>query len=192
LFSFIVALLLSAVLTFRRSGDRRAWLAIGTAGGCILVMAAAVGVLGRGWLSDQLDRGDSMRFQLWSENLERIAQRPWFGHGATALDRMPLRDGEIGTHAHNLFLSQAYYGGAVGLGLWVAVVVLAVRVGVIALRARGELLPLVPVIYLLLIGTVDIGSVVVDVQPEWLFVWVVLGIALAYDTDPWRRAINSR
>jgi O-antigen ligase len=190
--SYIAGLLLSAAMVVRRSGRRHAWLAIATVLGCIGVVLAAVAVLGRGWLATQIARGDSERFTLWAANLDRIAQRPWFGHGATAWDKVALDNGEIGTHAHNLFLAQGYYGGIVGFGLWAATFVLALRVGIRVFRARGELLPLVPIVFTMLVGAVDIGPVVVDTQPEWLYVWVVLGIALAYDIDLRRRAIVSR
>jgi len=190
--SYIAGLLLSAAMVARRSGRRAAWLAVATALGCIGVVVAAMAALGRGWLLAQMARGDSERFALWTTNLGRIARRPWFGHGATAWDNVALDNGEIGTHAHNLFLAQGYYGGIVGFGLWACVFVLALRVGIRVFRARGELLPLVPVVFTMLVGAVDIGPVVVDTQPEWLYVWVVLGIALAYDIDLRRRAMTSR
>jgi O-antigen ligase len=190
--SYLACVLLSATLMARCAGGRRARLAIGTALGCVIVAAAAISALGRGWLDEQLRRGDSMRLELWAVNLKRIAERPWFGHGATAWDIILLPNGEIGTHAHNLFLAQGFYVGLVGLALWVAVFALSLRVGVRVFRARRELLPLVPILFLLMVGCVDIGAVVIDVQPEWLYVWVVLGIALTYDIDLRRRAITSR
>jgi O-antigen ligase len=190
--SYIVATLISAFLILRRTGERRTLLAVGTALGCVVVAVAAVAMLGTGWLEHQLERGDSHRFELWRANLRRIGRHPWFGHGATAWDQVHLHNGDVVTHAHNLFLSQAYYGGLVGLTLWIAVFVFAVRVGIRALRERGELLPLMPIVFLLMVGCADIGSVVTDVQPEWLYVWVVFGIALAYDVDFRRSARTSR
>jgi len=190
--SYLACLVLSAILILRSAGRRQAMLLLGTVAACCLVASAALAALGREWLEAQIGRGDSERLILWKANLLRIAQRPWFGHGATALDRVTMSTGEIGTHAHNLFISQAFYVGLFGLALWFGVFFFALRTGVRVLRERGELLPLIPVVFLLLIGTVDIGSVVVDVQPEWLFVWVVLGISLAYDTELRLRARTSR
>jgi O-antigen ligase len=193
LLSYFGGSLLSAVLLLRRSHTRHAVRAIATLSGCIAVGIVAVAALGRGWLRTEIARGDTLRIQIWSENLQRILQRPWFGHGATAPDFVVQDNGAIiGQHAHNLFLAQAFYGGAVGCALWVAVFALALRVSWRAFRSRGELLPLVPLAFLLVVGDVDIGQVVTDVQPVWLYVWVVLGIALAYDTDLRRRAITSR
>ncbi len=186
------SLLLVVALMLRRSNKGQAVRAVAAMLGCIGIAVGFVAVLGRAWLHSEIARGDSMRFQLWSVNLQRIAKHPWFGHGATTRDLVAMANGDIGTHAHNLFLAQTFYGGAVGCALWLAVLVLALRVGWRAFQTSGELLPLVPLAFLLVISEVDIGPVLVDVQPEWLFVWVVLGVTLAYDTDLRRRAITSR
>jgi O-antigen ligase len=193
LLAYLGGSLMSAVLVWRRSHQRHARRALATVLGCIGVAAVAVAALGRGWLHSEIARGDTLRLQIWSENLHRVAQRPWFGHGATTRDWMWSQSGElIGLHAHNLFLAQAYYGGAVGCALWAAVFAFALRLGWRVLQERGDFLPLVPLAFLLVVGDVDIGPVVNDVQPVWLYVWVVLGIALAYDVDLRRRAITSR
>ena len=189
---YLGALVLSAALVLRRAGKRHAARAIAAVLGCVAVAVGAMALLGRDWLRTEIARGDSLRLHIWSENLQRITRRPWFGHGATTPDLVPLQGGEIGIHAHNMFLAQAFYGGAVGCALWVAVLALAMLVALRVWRRRGELLPLVPLGFLLVVGAVDIGPVVVDVQPPWLYVWVVLGIVLAYDTDLRRRAITSR
>jgi O-antigen ligase len=192
LLAYLGASLLSAGLVVRRSGRHHAVRAVVAVLVCTVVAVAAVAALGPNWLHTEIARGDSLRLQIWAENLQRIAQRPWFGYGATARDTVPLGTGEIGIHAHNSLLAQAFYGGVVGCGLWLAVLVLALRCGVRVFRARGELLPLGPLVFLVAVGLVDIGPVVVDVHPAWLYVWVVLGIALAYDTGLRRRATTSR
>ena len=192
LLGYIGASLLCMALVVCRSGRRHAARAVGAVLGCIGVAVIALAGLGRHWLHNEIARGDSLRLHIWAQNLGRIGQHPWFGHGATAKDLVPLVDGEVGVHAHNVFLAQAFYGGVVGCALWLAVMALALRVGVRVLRTRGEVLPLLPVVFLLVVGTVDIGPLVVDVQAEWLYVWVVLGIVLAYDTDLRRRATTSR
>ena len=189
---YIASSLFGVALARRWSGPHQTRRALATVLGCLGLAAASVAVLGRGWLRSEIARGDSFRFQLWSVNLHRIAHRPWFGHGATTRDLVATADGSIITHAHNLFLAQTFYGGVVGCALWVAVLVFALRTGWLTLRSSGELVPLLPLAFLLVICEFDIGPVIVDVQPEWLFVWVVLGVALAYDVDLRRRAITSR
>jgi O-antigen ligase len=192
LLAYLGGSLVSAALVARRSGGRHAARAIAAAFGCVGVAVVAVALLGHNWLQTEIARGDSLRLHIWTQNLQWIGERPWFGHGATARDLVPLNHGEIGIHAHSLYLAQAFYGGIVGLGLWLAVIGLALATGIRAWRRHGDLLPLVPLLFLLGVGTVDIGPVVVDVQPIWLYVWVVLGIVLAYDTALRRRAITSR
>jgi O-antigen ligase len=148
--------------------------------GCV----ALVGVVawqGQAWLIAEIGRGDTYRLQIWATNLSRIMQRPWFGHGSTSSDTFAVNGTVLGIHAHNLFLAQAFYGGIVGLALWLSVFVLAAWAAVVAWRAGGDVLPLVCLWFLFAVGMVDIGPVVVDVQAIWLYVWAILGIVLSYD-----------
>lgn len=156
---------------------RRASLA---AVGCI-ALAGVVAWQGQAWLIAEIERGDTYRLQIWAANLSRIVQRPWFGHGSTSPDTFAVNGVVLGIHAHNLFLAQAFYGGIVGLLLWLSVFVLAARAAVAAWRAGGDILPLVCLWFLFAVGMVDIGPVVVDVQAIWLYVWAILGIVLSYD-----------
>jgi O-antigen ligase len=97
----------------------------------------------------------------------------------------------VGYHAHNLFLAQAFYGGAVGALLWLAVFVLSFRAAAGTWRASGDFLPLLGLSFLFIVGMVDIGPVIVDVQAIWLYVWIVLGVVLSYDTAA-RGALRAR
>jgi len=61
-------------------------------------------------------RGDSFRLVIWQETLDRIQQRPWFGHGILADDDF-VSNGLVFQHAHNLYLSVTFQGGVLGLVL---------------------------------------------------------------------------
>lgn len=189
---YVGTALLGVLLAARHGGRKLAVPAVVTVTLVIALSLGVVGFLGEQWLNTQIARGDSLRFRLWAENLQRIAQRPWYGHGATAHDLVYLNGHEVGNHAHNMLMAQTYYLGIPGGALWLVILLLCLRVGWRAFRENGDLLPVLPLVFLLGVGCVDIGSVVVDVHPEWLFVWVVIGIALAYDTDRRRRPITSR
>lgn len=181
LLAYAGALLLTALLMGLRTGPRRAVPVVAaTACGITALVLAIHWIAGR-WMAAELGRGDTGRVEIWAANVQRIMQHPWFGHGSNALDRFAANGKVIAVHAHNLFLAQAYYGGAVGFGLWVAVFALAIRASWRAWRAQGDIVPGSGVFVLLAIGMLDIGYVVVDVQAIWLYVWVVLGVALSYD-----------
>jgi O-antigen ligase len=174
------AVLAGALLAWRQRPERarRTWLAVLA----VLAMAAAgVAWHGPDWIASALGRGDSLRLQIWSTNIERIAERPWFGHGSTTPDQFAIGELVMGYHAHNLFLAQAFYGGVPGLLLWLAVFGLAGRVAYVAWRDGGDILPPICLWFLLSVGMVDIGPVIVGIEAIWLYVWLLLGIVLAYD-----------
>jgi O-antigen ligase len=162
----------------RRQQAVRAFVAIGT---LLAVAVAAAAWLGWGWIEAEIGRGDTYRLFIWSEDITRFFQHPLLGHGAEASDEFAVNGQVVGYHAHNLFLAQAFYGGVIGLALWTAVVVTALRVAWRAWRTRGDFLPLAGLAFLLVVGSVDMGPVLVDVQAIWLYVWVVLGITLSYE-----------
>jgi O-antigen ligase len=181
LLGYAATLLFGVTLRTVRAGFVRAGLAIaGTLGGIVAVVLG-VGWLAGDWAAAELGRGDTFRLEIWASNYARVMQRPWFGHGSTALDQFTINGTVVGYHAHNLFLAQAFYGGAIGLALWLAVFALAARAALLAWRASGDILPASGLCFLLMVGMVDIGYVVVDVQAIWCYVWLVLGIALSYD-----------
>jgi O-antigen ligase len=165
---------------------RRALLA---AVACIALICGALAWRGTAWIGAEIGRGDNHRLQIWAANLARIGQRPWLGYGSTAPDPFAEDGTVVGYHAHNLFLAQAFYGGVVGLLLWVSVFVLAARAAFTAWRETGDVLPLVGLWFLFAVGMVDIGPVVVDIQAIWLYVWVILGIVLSYDISHLARTL---
>jgi O-antigen ligase len=148
---------------------------------CLAMVAAAAAFQGPDWIVAEFGRGDTFRLQIWATNLERVAERPWFGHGSTAQDRFAIGDQVLGYHAHNLFLAQAFYGGIPGALLMLAVFVLAARAAMRAWWQSGDVLPSVILFFLFAVGMVDMGPVIVGIEAIWLYVWVTLGIVLSYD-----------
>jgi O-antigen ligase len=193
LYSYLAGLGLSVLLvilpgTFRGVGRVVAMLAVCLAVGlftvqdrCVVHQPGAAQEGGMGWLTAQLARGDKFRILIWTENLHRVAQRPVFGYGVTTPDEVFLDGERVGTHAHDMFLAQAFYGGVTGLLLWAGVLVLALRVAWKRWRAGGDTTLVAALLFLFLVGLVDVGPVLVDVQAIWFYVWLPLGIALSCD-----------
>lgn len=182
------AVLAGLLLSWRRPMERarRAALAVLAV---LAMVAAAVAWQGPEWIAAELGRGDTFRLQIWATNLDRVAERPWFGHGSTAQDRFSIGDQVLGYHAHNLFLAQAFYGGIPGLLLWLGVFALAGQAAARAWRQTGDVLPPVALFFLFAVGLVDIGPVTVGIEAIWFYVWLTLGIVLAYDA---RRRMGGR
>ncbi len=79
-------------------------------------------------------RGDAGRSSIYSEVLESALERPLLGHGIGARDDVEVDPGSPAFlrgrtvhHTHNPFLGAFFHGGAVGLGLLVAILVMGGR-----------------------------------------------------------------
>jgi O-antigen ligase len=181
LLAYLSGAVLSVGLLALRGGVRRVARPLAAIATCLGVVGVCVVWWGGNWLHSELGRGDTFRLQIWSANFARVLERPWFGHGSTADDDFAVNGVVVAHHAHDMFLAQAFYGGLPGFALWLGVFVLATGVAANVWRVTGDIMPAVALFFLLAVGLVDIGYVVVDVQAIWLYVWVVLGIVLSYD-----------
>ena len=109
------------------------------------------------------------RFRLWQQLTERIGDRIWQGYGfgrriqaeEIASD---LADLQL-THAHNLFVSQWLQTGAVGLGLFIAMLGAIATTFVRYIRARDDVLAFLGVVGLCLLT----GFLVKNLTDDFLF-----------------------
>jgi O-antigen ligase len=109
------------------------------------------------------------RIRLWHQLSERIGDRVWQGYGfgrriqaeEIASDLVDLQL----THAHNLFVSQWLQTGAVGLGLFVAMLGAIAATFVRYVRARDDVLAFVGVVGLCLLT----GFIVKNLTDDFLF-----------------------
>ncbi len=127
-------------------------------------------------LMENLQR-PSMRMEIWSRTLDYVAQRPFAGHGLASVNTF----GETWiTFPHSMYFSALYYGGAVGLGLVVAVFALALwrAVRLPEHHDRAFLLALLTIP--LLAGATDTGQFIKPPSPQWYIVWLPLIVATAF------------
>ena len=91
------------------------------------------------WLIDDiLGKWASLidRMNLWDKVIELILEAPVIGHGIWDSVSRTIEDGVVfGGHAHNMLLEILYQGGAIGLSLWIAIVIVA---GIPVLRYRDS------------------------------------------------------
>jgi O-antigen ligase len=112
--------------------------------------AAIVGAVTAGDLvADRLARGDAGRDVIWTELLDRTRDRPLIGNGLRTDDGVVFAKGSSDfprgftmPHAHSIFVSTLFHGGAVGLGLLIGLIGLALGAAWRAWRRSGDSLAL--------------------------------------------------
>jgi O-antigen ligase len=128
------------------------------------------------------------RIRLWHQMSVRIGDRVWQGYGFGRRIQAEEIAGEMTdlqlTHAHNLFVSQWLQTGAVGLGLFVAMLGAIAATLVRYVRARNDVLAFLGVVGLSLLT----GFVIKNFTDDFLFrsnakeFWAMLAILVGLGT----------
>ncbi len=128
------------------------------------------------------------RIRLWQQLSERIGDRVWQGYGFGRRIQAEeiandLADLQL-THAHNLFASQWLQTGAVGLGLFVAMLAAIATTFVRYVRARDDVLAFLGVVGLCVLT----GFIVKNFTDDFLFrsnakeFWAMISILVGLGT----------
>lgn len=164
LFCALVAMLMA------RGGRHARWYALAVA-----LLGVAGFVAGLPML---MERGWSLRPEIFVQSLKLFLQHPWLGHGQGTPFQLHAGP-ETLTHAHNLFSQLAIELGLPGLLLWTGLwLALAWR----AWQHRRDELGQV-VLGLWVFGTVlvqfDLPYLLDSPRPGWLFTWLPLALSMA-------------
>ena len=125
------------------------------------------------------------RMEVWTMSLERIAERPFFGHGLAAqLAPPPL------SFPHDLYLSVIFYTGIAGFLLFLLLLACFGR-ALLGIRHRAEFPLILALIAAALVnGLTDLGQVTKGPSEMWYIFW--LPILLAAGLSAHQRIRNTR
>ena len=188
LFIVILALLVAFVVL---TGSRGSILALGAAvfAGAVamrhwalvaafsLLVVGAVAAAMLGGMGDlnAISRGSSYRSEIWAVVLDRIAERPWFGHGIEADETVPYSRGRA-IHAHQMYLSNQFYGGVVATALLALMLAAAGRAAYRDFRSTGSFVLAALLIFVIVGGLVDFGRLLHTVNWVWLVFWLPIAL----------------
>ena len=141
------------------------------------VAAAGLGAAALAWwlapaslLAGLVRAAEPSRLLIWRDTLSEIAERPLFGHGLAA--NLRPAPGLDASFPHDFYLSLLFYGGVVGLLLFVALAsVLGSRLW--AARGTAEASWLAALgLNALVAGMTDFGQVTKGPGPLWFILWL--------------------
>jgi O-antigen ligase len=127
-----------------------------------------------------LSRGTSYRLELWQDALGRISQKPWLGYGfdahlAIQLPGFPFPFSE----PHSFAIGVLYYTGIVGLFLWLAMHLVALRQCWVN---RSNFLFVVAgalMVYGIGGGLAEGGGILARPKEHWFLTWIPLALIAA-------------
>ncbi|PZQ48037.1 MAG: hypothetical protein DI551_02300 [Micavibrio aeruginosavorus] len=139
------------------------------------------------------NRLDSYRFEIWSEAIEGIEQFPVTGHGVlvepTFFDHVVRAHKNGFSSTHNVFLGHAYFGGFIGLFLFLCI---SVNIAYVLLKRYMQERAAGAYSYSLRFGTLMICLVyaaslfnfahyVVNVHVQWIFFWAPFSLIWSFE-----------
>ena len=128
-------------------------------------------------------RALSFRPEIWSEFISRtFAVNPWIGVGMTTDSTFQLPELLI-KHPHSVFIATLFYGGVVGLLLYLAVILKAAFSLAGGRQPETRLLGFMLLAFGLTATALDGNELVTKVNYLWLLVWLPVGFAMKRDVS---------
>lgn len=148
----------------------------------VLLALATIGASILFWHAPEVltARGLSSRPEIWIKAWAQILQSPWFGHGFDAPLSIWIAAHDYAmADPHNMLLAVLYYGGAVGLILWLLIygyaLVFAWRHRKVPLVAGASTL----MVFGLAASMTEGGSFLSRPKEHWFLIWIPLAILFA-------------
>lgn len=142
----------------------------------------ALGLLGMVvGMPELVDRGWSMRPQIFMQSWDLFIQHPWMGFGQGA-DFQIVAGGVVQVHTHNLFSQLAVELGLPGLVLWSGI---WLGLGWRGWRHRAEPLGrliLATWVFAMIAVQFDLPHLLDSPRPDWLITWLPLALSFSLKT----------
>ncbi len=169
-----LAAALSVGVLLHYPGNRKLQV-FGVAGTLLALLAAAYFLLGPEAL---FSRALSFRPEIWSEFISRtITSNVWVGVGMTTDSEFQLPELLI-QHPHSAFIATFYYGGLIGLAIYLGLVLRAIQslsgMGQNNVRLLGSML----LAFGLTATALDGNELISKVNYLWFLVWLPVGLAM--------------
>jgi O-antigen ligase len=168
--AIVGTLLVLALFTRRREILLAAGLGIASVATLMVSGLLELGVL--------VERGLSYRPEVWEIFFKLWREHPWFGIGVNVVRTfsIPNFPGFVLDNSHSFYLGHLVLGGIPALILLLLMLGAGVRTAVTAYRHEGELGPLAMLLFVTIAGTVEFGVFLDNVDWQWLFFWLPIGL----------------
>jgi O-antigen ligase len=146
-----------------------------------------------GYSKEALNRGGSLRPEIWTEAWARIQEKAFFGHGIHGRITLPPTDSVSPArtyHIHNLFLGTLFHMGIPGALLFYTYLIWAFKEAIRQYLSTHPLCILSSVLFFfaLLSGIFDLSQPIKPPGPIWIIFWFPLAFLIANQTNFGNRA----
>jgi O-antigen ligase len=174
--AFIALLLALLALTTLSSRGRRLthWII-----GVIAIAGLSLVLLLPEVIEEAMLRGTSLRPEIWREIWRHALEAPIFGHGLTPNVHVKFENIRLFQTAHNAYLQVFWQGGAIGLGLFLALLAMALRQAWILGRREGDMTLLCILLFTMMVMLTGVDTLIERPRDQWMLFWLPVALLLA-------------
>ncbi len=160
---------------------------------CILTIGVVgiVGIIGVSGMPRDiipiLNRPDTGRTQVWMGSIEKIIEKPVFGHGIATKFYYPINSEkgtfkETGPHSHNFYLGSLVQGGIISLCFVLYFVITMGWKGYQRFRKEDMVWPFIIFTSCILMGLMNFSSTINNLSVIWIAFWYPCVFIMARET----------
>ena len=147
---------------------------------CLFIALGSLALLMLGW-DDFSRRGLSFRPEIWSEFVDRsITSHPFLGAGSGSSTYWPNPDLDI-RHPHSVFVSIFFFGGVVGLGLFLGLLGACIQQLRQPLSGEVKVLGGMLLSFGIVFSIFDGDNILTKIDYLWWLIWMPIGLCLSLE-----------
>jgi len=123
-------------------------------------------------------RGLGLRPQIWAALWQQALATPLAGHGLISPVAVEV-DGKLYQNAHSAYLQVFWQGGIIGLGLFLGLLVTALRHAWRLGTERGDYVILSLFVFAAIAFTTDMDTLIARPREQWLLFWLPLALLVS-------------
>jgi O-antigen ligase len=160
---------------------------------CLAALAVLTGLLFLAFpeVVDQLfERGPGLRPLIWAAVLDEAQSAPVFGHGLASTLSVGISGYTFET-AHNAFLMLFWQGGAVGVMIFLLLLVVAFRHAWSLGQQQGDFSIFCILIFAVCTMMTGVDTIIERPRDQWMLFWFPLALLLSYQSGASRTRLHT-
>jgi O-antigen ligase len=145
----------------------------------LAVAAGTLAVVFPDMVEQALLRGPGLRPEIWAQIWDEAKTAPFAGHGLVSPVSIEA-GGQLFETVHNAYLQVFWQGGVIGLGLFLAVLVVAFRHAWWRGRQQGDYTVFCILVFTACIMMTGVDTLIGRPRDQWMLFWLPLALLLGY------------
>jgi len=141
-------------------------------------------------LEQALLRGEGLRPPIWAEAWKQAISRPVVGHGFISEISIEAGEQHFNT-AHNAYLQVFWQGGAIGLSLFLLLLLVALRNAWSWGRQQQDYTVFCMFIFAACVMMTGVDTLIARPRDQWMLFWFPLALLISYQSSTSRSPLHS-